>query len=172
MDDKLFKAISINELNQYSIDLFSCGNDSLDSYFHKYAKINNKIGIGKTFVLIDQSEHVVGFYTVSMASIDFLHVPKNFQKSLPKYPVPVARIGRLAVDVTYQGKKFGSVLLLNALKRIYEASKAVAAYAVIVDAKDDRAKGFYEHHGFVSYKDEPLSLFLPISTVNELFEYR
>lgn len=83
-----------------------------------------------------------------MACIEFAEIPEEYNKGLPKYPAPVAKIGRLAVDIRFQGKKIGSALLLDALKKILEASKIVAACAVVVDSKNDSAKGFYSGFGF------------------------
>lgn len=169
MDNAQLEARQIDEMHQYSCDIFSCGYEALDTYLRRYAKKNHKKGIGKTFVLAD-GELIVGFYTVSMSSIDFQNVPLSFRSGIPKYPIPVAIIGRLAVDLNYQGKKLGGILLINALKRIFEASKSVAAYAVIVDAKDKKSTGFYERYGFVSYKENPLSLYLPMTTLVTMLE--
>ncbi|MBS0655503.1 MAG: GNAT family N-acetyltransferase [Verrucomicrobia bacterium] len=161
---------SITDIPQAALDAFSCGEEKLDSYVQKHAKKNHKSGVGKTFVLVNEDGLVLGFYTISMASIEFNDLPEKLKKGMPRYPVPTARIGRLAIDLKYQGKKLGGALLLDALKRIHEACQSVAAFAVIVDAKNDKAKAFYSHYEFESYADDPLALFLPMSTINSLFE--
>lgn len=149
-DSKLFKE-------------FFCGNNELDTYLKEFARQNHKKGIGKSFVVMNE-DRVIGYYTISMACVEFIEVPEDFARGIPKYPVPVAKIGRLAVDIQFQGKKIGTTLLIDALKKILEASKSVAAYTVVVDAKNDSAKKFYTGFGFVPYKGD-LSLYLPIKTV-------
>lgn len=159
---------SIDEIEAEGYKNFSCGDHDLDKYLQMFARQNHKKGIGKSFVALS-NERVIGFYTISMSSIEFVDLLDAHKKGLPKYPIPVAKIGRLAVDMQVQGKKIGTALLIDALGKIKEASTIVAAYAVIVDAKNEKAKKFYESFGFVSYKNE-LSLYLPMKTVSKLVE--
>ena len=159
---------SIDEIEAVSYKNFSCGDHELDKYLQMFARQNHKKGIDKSFVAIS-NECVIGFYTISMSNIEFVDLLDAHKKGLPKYPIPVAKIGRLAVDMQFQGKKIGTALLIDALGKIKEASTVVAAYAVIVDAKNEKAKKFYESFGFVSYKNE-LSLYLPMKTVIKLLE--
>lgn len=164
---KTLKTKAIDEVLLSCYSSFSCAVEELDTYLHRYAKNNHKKGIGKTFVLLLEGR-VIGFYTVSMAGVDFNKLPGNFIAGIPKYPVPVARIGRLAVDKDYKNKGFGKFLLLDALARILEASKIIAAYCVLVDAKNIKVAKFYEQFGFEASKDDSLCLFLPIFTIAEL----
>ncbi len=159
---------SIEEVDSSAFREFSCGNEELDSYLKEYARQNHKKGIGKSFVALE-GNRAIGYYTISMASIEFIEIPEGYNRGIPKYPAPVAKIGRLAVDTQFQGKKIGTALLIDAFKKIQIASKTVAAYAVIVDAKNELAKGFYEGFGFITYKGE-LSLYLPLKTVEKLFK--
>jgi predicted N-acetyltransferase YhbS len=159
---------SIEDVDSNAFKEFSCGNDELDAYLKEFARQNHKKGIGKTFVALDE-DFVVGYYTLSMACIEFAEIPEGYNKGLPKYPAPVAKIGRLAVDIRFQGKKIGSTLLLDVLKKILEASKIVAACAVVVDSKNDSAKRFYSGFGFIAYKGD-LSLYLPMKTVEKLLK--
>jgi predicted GNAT family N-acyltransferase len=107
-------------------------------------------------------KQIAGFYTLSAASIPLLDVPETLKKKLPRYPsVPVARMGRLAVAQSYQKNKLGAALLWDAVER---ASKSdLASVALVVDAKDDTAKSFYQHHGFISYGSLPLQLLLHLN---------
>jgi predicted N-acetyltransferase YhbS len=148
---------------------FSCGISELDEYLKRYAKKNHKNNIGKTFVYIE-NESVIGFYTINMSSVLFNDLPENCKAGVPKYPIPVAQIGRLAVHSTFQGKEIGSALLVDAFKRIKEASLAIAAFAVVVDAKNEKAKKFYKNFGFIEYKGSNLSLFIPMTSVNDLLK--
>lgn len=159
---------SIEEVESNSFKDFSCGNNELDTYLKDFARQNHKKGIGKSFVAVFE-DHVIGYYTISMSNVEFIDIPEDYNKGIPKYPAPAAKIGRLAVDIQFQGKKIGSALLIDALKKILEACKTIAAYAVVVDAKNDTAKRFYEGFGFIPYKGE-LSLFLPMKTIIKLFK--
>ena len=159
---------SIEDVESNSIKDFSCGIDELDIYLKEFSRQNHKKGFGKSFVVLNE-ERVIGYYTISMSSVEFVDIPENYNRGIPKYPAPVAKIGRLAVDTQFQGQKIGSALLIDALKKILEASKIVAAYAVAVDAKNDSSKRFYEGFGFIPYKSE-LSLFLPMKTIIKLLK--
>src|SRR5262249_294469 len=144
---------------------FSCGVSPLDDYFKQFAKGNHLKNIGKTFVLLDTDGTVIGYYTTSMGGVDFLTLPLEYRMKLPKYPVPIARIARLGVDVKKQGQGWGEFLLVNALQRIRAASMLIAAFGVVVDAKDDKAKAFYLRFGFTAFENNSLSLFLPTTSI-------
>ncbi len=124
--------------------------------------------IAQVFVAVgNTSEAIAGYYSLSAASFHRAELPPQSAKRLPHYPVPAAIIGRLAVAQTYQGRNYGKFLLLNAVQRIIGASAAVAMYAVIVDAIDDKAKRFYEHFGFQSFPNSVNRLFLPLGSFLE-----
>lgn len=146
---------------------FCCGNDRLDQYIVRYVTQDVRRGITTAFVALD-GERVVGYYTTSAGSVDWSSLPQSLARKLPpKYPVPVARIGRLAVDRSVQGQRLGERLLVDAFKRVIRASEEVmAVYAVIVDAKEG-AVSFYEKYGFIHFRDQPSSLFLPIDTIRK-----
>ncbi len=146
---------------------FCSGSDPLDSYFKNQASQDVKRRLNNCFVAVDIAEkNVFGYYTISSAQILFRDLPENISKKLPQYPIPAARIGRLAVDHRYQGGKIGSILLADALKRA--ADSDIASYAVIVDAKDNNAANFYIHHGFIPFQSDAEILFLPIATIKKL----
>lgn len=159
---------SIEEIESNAFKEFSCGNDELDTYLKEFARQNHKKGVGKSFLALD-GNRVIGYYTLSMSCIEFVEIPEGYNRGLPKYPSPVAKIGRLAIDVNFQGKKIGTALLIDALNKIVIASQSVAACAVIVDAKNDSAKKFYAGFGFIPYKGE-LSLYLPMKTVEKILK--
>lgn len=159
---------SIEEVESKAFKDFSCGNEELDKYLKEFARQNHKKDISKSFVAMFE-ERVIGYYTLSMSMVEFVEIPEEHKKGIPKYPSPVAKIGRLAIDTQFQGKKIGTALLIDALKKIMEASKIVAAHAVVVDAKNDLAKRFYEGFGFIPYKCE-LSLYLPMKTIKKLLK--
>ena len=149
---------------------FDCGVPALNSFLVMKARQGQSVRFNKTYVAIlkgDADRVVQGYYSVSMGQISLSSLSEAQRKSLPRHPVPVGRIGRLAVNRTMQGSGLGAELLVNALRRIRDASRSVGAYAVVVDAKDDSAKKFYEKFGFIALADEPMSLFLPIGSIPE-----
>ncbi len=115
-------------------------------------------------VAIADQSRIAGYYTLASASLLLADLPADTRKKLPRYPtVPAVRMGRLAVDQVYQGQGLGGALLADALDRAARAE--IAAYALLVDAKDDAAAAFYQHHGFIALPDSPLTLFLPLATI-------
>jgi len=141
----------------------------MNSFLQKHALNNDRAGLGRTFVAIEPGQaEVAGYFTVSTGSVNFAAIPDSIRKRLPKYPIPTVHIGRLAVDVTFQGKRLGETLLVEALRKAATASKDVGVYAVDLFALHDKAKCFYLKYGFVEMLDEPLHLFLPIETVRKV----
>lgn len=148
---------------------FECGVDALDRYIRKHASQDSRRRVARLFVAtLDDSRLVAGYYTLSAAGVEHGDLPENVRRGLPRYPVPMARIGRLAVDKKFQGKGLGSYLLVDALQRVMMASQVVAIYAVIVDATDESAKRFYLKYGFTAFPEKPLRLFIPMETVAKL----
>jgi len=91
-------------------------------------------------------------------------LPPELAKPLQHYPVPAVLLGRLAVDRAYQGRRLGELLLLDAARRVVRASAAIAVYALVVDAKNEEARSFYERYGFRRFPDAPSRLFLTLDT--------
>jgi len=129
---------------------FDCGNHFLNEYLQHFARQNHNKGIARAFVMVpeDIENPVVGYYTLSAGSLSFKQIPQKIQKALPKYPVPIARIGELAVSKNLQGQGIGAALLLSAFNRIVHASEAMAVWAVVVDPIDQQALTFYQKFGF------------------------
>ncbi len=111
---------------------------------------------------------IIGNYTLSAAGFEEDQLPAEMAQRLPHYPVPAAVIGRLAIDLVHQGRGLGEFLLLDAIQRVVRASDAIGVYAVVVDAKNDRAVAFYERSGFRSFPSTPQRLFLPLRTFEKL----
>lgn len=167
----MLEVVPITDIPPSFYSSYSCGVDELDEYLHRYAKGNHKKGIGKSFLLV-QNDKVVGYYTISMGEVQHHSLPADAQTGIPRYPVPVARIGRLSVDITAKGQGLGKFLLVDALQRAWDVAQMVAAYAVVVDAKGPDSKAFYEHFGFAPFADEPMSLVLPFKALASLFKNR
>lgn len=95
-------------------------------------------------------------------------MPVDIIRKLPKYPIPAVLLGRLAVDQSMQGKKLGAILLVNAMKRALLASATIGMYALVVDAKNEKAQSFYQHFGFLPLVDQAMRLFIPLDTIATL----
>lgn len=146
---------------------FSCGVLELDQYLKMYAKQNEKKRVGRTFVLLNDSNAVIGYYTLSTAQISFEELPSGHSKGMPHYPIPAARLCRLAVDSSCKGQGIGQHLLMEAIDRVLNASSEMAAYALVVDAKKD-SKAFYLKYGFIPLNGQDLKLFLPLNTLENI----
>lgn len=122
------------------------------------------------YVLVGRgSTAVQGFYTLSCASVPAHDLPERLKLKIGYSDAPAILLGRLAVAVVHQKKGFGSFLLLDALRESLRLSHGIGALGVIVDAKDDETKRFYEYHDFLAFKDDPLRWFIGMKTVGRLF---
>ncbi|MDE3076280.1 MAG: GNAT family N-acetyltransferase [Chloroflexota bacterium] len=149
---------------------FSCGVGALDHYFREQAGQDLRRRLAVPYVLLDsETGTVAGYYTLSSASMLPHSLPEHLLRRLPRYSsFPVTLIGRLAVDLRYRDQSLGERLLLDALRHCLDASREVAAMAVVVDAKDDAARAFYERYGFERFADHEYRLFLRMTTVAQL----
>jgi GNAT superfamily N-acetyltransferase len=149
---------------------FSCGIPGLDNYLRKQAGQDVIKRVAVCFVLTPDGSTVAGFYTLSQYCVELVGLPDQIAKKLPKYPeVPATLLGRLAISEKFRGQKLGEFLLLDALYRCWQQSKQIASAAVVVDAKDESARRFYEHFDFLSLPGVANRLFLPMRTIEILF---
>jgi len=151
---------------------FSCGKNILDNYLQKQANQDIKRKLSACFVLNDLDTGLIkGYYTLSNNSIPQNIIPPGIKKKLPASytSIPVTLLGRLAVDIKFQGQEIGKLLLIDALKRSYDTSKSIGSFAVIVDPLDKEAEKFYHKYGFVILPDSG-KMFLPMKTIQTLFE--
>ena len=145
---------------------FDCGETALDAFLARYARQHQDQGISRTYVATRAGEKkVVGCFTLSAGSVEIRRLPEAARRRLPKYPVPVIHLGRLAVDRSAAGQGLGERLLVEALRLALQASEAVGAHAVSVVAKGETARSFHERYGFVSLEDDRLHLYLSMGTV-------
>jgi GNAT superfamily N-acetyltransferase len=145
---------------------FCCGKAPLDEFIRSLVSQYEKRKLGRTYVAILPGDRKVqGYYTLSSGAVPFQNLPSHTAKKLPKHPVPVALLGRLAVDKSAQGRGLGEELLMDALRRCLELSDKLGIFAVEVMAMDAEAKRFYLKYGFVSLVDNDLHLFLPVKTI-------
>jgi ribosomal protein S18 acetylase RimI-like enzyme len=148
---------------------FSCGDPALDAYLQRQASQDIRRRVAQLFVALgDMPGKIAGYYSLSAASFEKDELPTALAKRLPHYPVPAAILGRLAVDRERQGQGLGETLLLDAIRRVVRASATLAVYAIVVDAKNERALAFYGRYGFRSFATEQRRLFLPLETFEKL----
>lgn len=143
---------------------FNSDSEPLNRYLREQATQDIRRRVAACFVALADGQRIAGYYTLASASVLLADLPAGTGKKLPRYPtVPAVRMGRLAVDQVFKGQGLGGALLADALDRA--ARSEIAAFALMVDAKDDAAVAFYRHHGFIALPDSPLTLFLPLATV-------
>jgi len=148
---------------------FESGVEPLDRYFRTQAGQDARKNMAAPFVLVLPDGTIAGYYTLSSTSVQLAELPEQTVRKLPRYPlVPATLLGRLAVDRRQQGKGHGRFLLADALCRASRSE--VASFAVIVDAKDDSARRFYERESFLPFPDQPMKLFRPMVDIRNLFE--
>lgn len=164
-------SISVSPLrDRHDRSRFVSSVPELDRYFQLQAGQDAKRNVAAPFVLLDQEETVIGYYTLSAYSLRLTELPAETLKKLPKYPVlPVTLIGRLAVSREYQGQKLGQFLLMDALKRSWENTREIGSIGVVVDAMDENAERFYLHHEFRFLPGHDRKLFLAMAIIRKLF---
>lgn len=146
---------------------FDCGDGALNDFLQRQSGQLARKGYGKTYVaLAADGVKVIGFVTLSVGQVETTQLPSSLK--LSRYPAPVLRIGRLAVDRAAQGQGVGQQLMAFALQLSLEFSQQVGLYAVTVDAKYEQAKAFYTALGFTATLDDPLCLYLPIATLKAI----
>lgn len=144
---------------------FSCGQAELDDWFRHRASQDERRDVARVFVAVDDDLGVVGFYSLSTFALTIADLPEEIARKLPRYEaIPAALIGRLARDERARGRGIGELLLADAIRRILGAGRSIAVFAIVVDAKDDRAVAFYRAFGFTPFPSRPRRLFLPTST--------
>ena len=146
---------------------FDCGNDALNQFLQCHARKSHEKGGAKTYLSIDDSsQKILGFYSLSPASIAYERAPEVIKRGLARYEVPVFRLARLAVDVSVQGQGLGGQLLLLAGRRSLLVAAQAGGVALLIDAKNEKVAQWYARFGAVPLLDTPLSLLLPLKTIH------
>lgn len=148
---------------------FDCGVPLLNEWLATKVNQFEKKDLARTYVLVESEDVVVkGYYALSNHTVIYDALPDDQAKGLPRIDVPVVLIGRLAVDLSTQGQGMGEFLLIDALRRAEYLATKIGIRAVEVDAINDPARKFYEKYGFISLKDDPRHLFLPLQVIRKL----
>lgn len=160
-----YTLVSIKQItSKSSLKQFDCDIPALNEFLSRYALKNDELGIGKTFIALNNDNKILGYFTLATAQISFEDIPEPYRMKLPKYPIPALRLARLAVDKHFQGNGIGKELLRDVFKKILSVAEITAVKFIIVDAKET-SKSFYEHYGFIRFSKQNLSYFIPIETV-------
>jgi GNAT superfamily N-acetyltransferase len=148
-------------------DAFDCGEVALNEFLQRHARRSHDLGGAKTFLAIDDADNktILGFYSLSPASVEYARTPELVRRGLARHDVPVFRLARLAVDRKAQGHGLGGQLLLAAGRRCLLAASEVGGVALLIDAKNERVAEWYAGYGAAALVDEPLSLLLPLATI-------
>ena len=146
---------------------FDSGNEALNQFLYRHARQSHKKGGAKTYLAIQESnEKVLGYYSLSPASIAYKRAPEVIKRGLARYDVPVFRLGRLAVDISVQGQGLGGQLLLAAGRRCLLVAVQTGGVALLIDAKNERVAQWYAGYGAIPLLDANLSLLLPFKTIH------
>lgn len=146
-------------------EAFDCGVDRLNEYLKKFALQNQKKNAARTYVVTNSSSKILGCYTLVFGSVAPDDVPEKIASGLGRYPIPVILLARLAVDQSEKGKGLGGLLMRDALLRAVQASDIAGLRTVMVQAKDESAKNFYQKLGFISAPHNEFYLLLKMSDI-------
>jgi len=149
-------------------DAFDCGDTVLNTFLRSHARKSHVQGGAKTFLAVADagSKQILGFYSISPASIAFNRTPELIRHGLARHEVPVFRLARLAVDRSIQGCGMGGQLLLSAGRRCLQVASQVGGIVILINAKNERVAQWYSDYGAVPLLDEPLSLLLPFKSIH------
>jgi GNAT superfamily N-acetyltransferase len=150
----------------HPVDGFNCGSVELDRFLVRYALGNQQANASQTWLGLHGSD-VVGFYTLVVGEVAYPDAPERLTKGLARHPVPIMLLARLAVSTSWQGHKLGAGLLKDAMRRTLQAADIAGIRAFAVHAKDDSARRFYEHFGFVPSPTDPLHLYLLLKDLRQ-----
>jgi ribosomal protein S18 acetylase RimI-like enzyme len=165
VSDAPFRVVPLEAAHDRTI--FDSGSAPLDRYFRHQVTQDIRRRVTACFVAVTPDQRVAGYYTLASASILLSDLPAATAKRLPRYPsVPAVRMGRLAVRRDFQGQGLGGALLADAMERA--ARSEIAAFSLVLEAKDESAAAFYRHNGFIPLPDSPMTLFLPLATIRQL----
>jgi GNAT superfamily N-acetyltransferase len=151
---------------------FSSGSEQLDTYMKTQARKDMQNGTSFVWILHDRSNDLIaGYYTLNTYTVTLESLDPSISKRLGRYPlIPTILLGRLAVDLRYQGRRLGAALLFDAMRRAYDTSKSIGSIGLVVHAKDENARRFYEKYGFVRLADDELHLIIGMRAIAPLIE--
>lgn len=153
---------------------FDCGVPELNSFLRTTARQHGNKGISRTFVLAEPKKpsFIIGYFTLTLCEVHMEYLPDKYAMKYPAHFLPAVRLARLAVDLKFQGKGNGGLLLADAIRRTVLVAEQAGTIGLFVDAKNDYARQFYEKFGFVALRNHILQLFLPLDTLRKALQLR
>ena len=152
----------------HDVDAFDCGKEPLDRFLQRHALVNQKAGSAQTYVVCRGEQRVAGYYSLAVGAVEHAEAPGRVSKGLARHPIPVMLLARLAIDRSEQGKGLGKALLKDALLRTAQAADIAGIRALLVHAKDDEARAWYEQFDFEPSPTDPYHLFLLMKDLRAL----
>lgn len=152
----------------HRVTAFDCGSPALNEFLTRHALTNHQAGSAKTFVATSDNHVVVGYYSLAASQVLYADAPPRLLKGVARHPIPVVLLARLAIDHSWQGKGLGPGLLKDAILRILSAAEGIGVRALLVHAKDDKAKAFYVHYNFEPLPGYPLHLVLLLKDARKI----
>lgn len=153
---------------EHDVTAFECGHSELAEWLRRRARKNEDARGSRCFVVCE-GRRVIGFYALAAGSVERTQAPGAVRRNMPE-PIPAIVLGRLAIDSTWQGQGLGSDLLQDAVLRALRASREIGARILLCHAIDERARGFYLHHGFVESTFDPLIVMLDLKKAETLLK--
>ena len=150
-------------LDSHDIDQFVCQHNSLTRWLTQRARRNHRSGASRVFIVATDGGAVAAYYALAAGAVNREIAPGRVRRNMPD-PIPVAVLGRLATDVNHEGRGIGSGMLKDAVLRSQRLAQEMGMRALLCHAIDEKAAGFYRHHGFLQSPIEPLTLMLPLAT--------
>jgi GNAT superfamily N-acetyltransferase len=151
----------------HAIAGFDCGQEELNRFLTRFALVNQLAGAAQTYVA-RTGDAMVGYYSLSVGEVAYGDAPDRLKKGLARHPVPIMILARLAVSTIAQGRGIGAGLLKDAMLRTIQAADIAGIRALVVHAKDENARRFYEHFGFISSPTDPLHLYVLVKDIKRI----
>lgn len=163
--------LQIEALAKHQRNRFDCGEEALNVFLQTLARQQQEKGISKTFVLVESTtpETILGFFSLTACEVVNEKLPLPFARKYPSR-APGAKLARLAVDRKYQGRGYGQLLMIEAMNKALQVAENIGIIGFFVDAKNHTARTYYEQFGFISFREQPLEMFLPMTTLRQNFQ--
>ncbi|HEX6958294.1 MAG TPA: GNAT family N-acetyltransferase [Ferrovibrio sp.] len=153
---------------RHAVENFDCGEDALNRFLVRFALPSQMANASQTYVGVADDDAIVGFYTLVVGEVRYEEAPERLTKGLARHPVPVMLLARLGVSEAWQGKRIGAGLLRDAVLRTLQVADIAGVRALMVHAKNDAARAFYERFDFQPSPTDPLHLFALIKGLRNL----
>ena len=151
----------------HTVDEFDCGQPALNQFLIRFAFPNQQANASQTYVALNEAQ-VIGFYTLVVGAVGYDDAPERLARGLPRFPIPIMLLARMGVSQTWQGKGIGAGLIKDAMARTVRAADIAGIRALMVHAKDERARAIYEHFNSTPSSSDPLHLYLLIKDLRRI----